>query len=121
QESFELNLRFLARANAGLRDQAAAVQAATKLRDLGWDPSGNAYDAGCALALCIPVVEEDHQLDTAKRQAAVRFYGAQAMAILLDDVAKGYKDAEKMKKDKALDPLRQRDDFRKLLAELEKK
>ncbi len=32
----------------------------------------------------------------------------------------GYKDADHMKKDTDLDPLRGRDDFKKLLAELEK-
>ena len=36
-------------------------------------------------------------------------------------VAKGWKDAGHMAKDPDLDPLRQRDDFRKLLAELRAK
>ena len=34
-------------------------------------------------------------------------------------VAKGYKDAAHMKKDADLDPLRQRDDFRQRLREVE--
>jgi hypothetical protein len=34
-------------------------------------------------------------------------------------VAKGYKDATNLKKDLDLDPLRARDDFQKLLAEVE--
>ena len=108
----------MVQANAGLQDQVAAVQAAQKLRDLGWDPPGNAYDAGCALALCIPVVDKDDQLDAAKRQVAVQFYGDQALAMLRAAVAKGYRDAEHMKKDKNLDALREREDFKKLLAEL---
>jgi hypothetical protein len=41
--------------------------------------------------------------------------------MLRDAVAKGYKDAAHMKKDSDLDPLRKRDDFQKLLAELEGK
>jgi hypothetical protein len=36
-------------------------------------------------------------------------------------VSKGYKDVAHMKKDTDLDPLRPREDFRKLLAELEGK
>ena len=36
-------------------------------------------------------------------------------------VQAGYKDAAHMKKDTDLDPLRDRDDFKKLLAELEAK
>ena len=43
------------------------------------------------------------------------------MALLKQAVAKGYKDAAHMKKDKDLDPLREREDFKQLLAELEKK
>jgi hypothetical protein len=38
---------------------------------------------------------------------------------LRDAVAKGYKDAAHMKKDTDLDPLRSREDFKKLVAELE--
>ena len=121
RQYYRNNLMVLVDANAGLQDQAAAVQAAEKLRDLAWDPPGNAYDAGCALALCIPVVEKDDPLNAEKRQAAVQFYGDQAMAMLRDAVAKGFKDAEHMKKDKDLDPLREREDFQKLLAEVEAK
>ena len=108
-------------ANAGLQDQPAAVQAARKLRDLGWDRPDNAYDAGCALALCIPIVEKDDNNEPAKRQAAMQFYGGQAMAMLRDAIAKGFKDVAHMKKDTDLHPLRQREDFKKLVAELEKK
>ena len=43
------------------------------------------------------------------------------MKLLRDAVSKGYKDVAHMKKDTDLDPLRQRDDFRKLVAELEGK
>jgi len=51
----------------------------------------------------------------------MQFYADQAMAMLRDAVAKGFKDAAHMKKDTDLDPLRQREDFQKLLAELEAK
>ena len=60
-------------------------------------------------------------LDAAKRQAATKFYADQAMVMLRDAVGKGYKDAAHMKEDTDLDPLRQREDFKKLLAELEVK
>jgi hypothetical protein len=43
------------------------------------------------------------------------------MKLLGDAVSKGYKDVTRMKKDADLDPLRQREDFRKLVAELEAK
>ena len=41
------------------------------------------------------------------------------MKLLRDAVSKGFKDVPHMKKDTDLDPLRQRDDFRTLVAELE--
>jgi hypothetical protein len=46
-------------------------------------------------------------------------YAARALDLLRQAVARGYKDAALMKKDPDLDPLRQRDDYRKLLAEVE--
>jgi hypothetical protein len=117
----------LIQAHAGLLDQAAAVQAAEQLRDLGWDPPTDTYNAACALALCIPIVASDPKqevsteagLDKAKRQAAVQFYGDAAMKMLQTAVAKGWKDAAHMKKDTDLDPLRTREDFQTLLRELE--
>ena len=41
-----------------------------------------------------------------------------AMEALRDAVAKGFKDAARIKKDTDLTPLRQRDDFKKLLTSL---
>jgi hypothetical protein len=43
------------------------------------------------------------------------------MKLLRDAVSKGYKDAAHVKKDTDLDPLRQREDFKKLITELEGK
>jgi hypothetical protein len=65
-------------------------------------------------------VAKHDKLDDKQRQAAAQFYGDAAMKLLGDAVSKGYKDAAHMKKDTDLDPLRQRPDFQKLIAELEK-
>jgi hypothetical protein len=46
-------------------------------------------------------------------------HAARAVELLRKAVEKGYKDAAHMKKDADLDALRQRDDFKKLLADLE--
>jgi len=43
------------------------------------------------------------------------------MKLLRDAVAKGYKDVLHMKRETDLDPLRQREDFQMLVAELEGK
>ena len=49
-------------ASAGLGDQASAKQAAEKLRDVGFDPPGNAYDAACGLSRCIPIAQNDDRV-----------------------------------------------------------
>jgi serine/threonine-protein kinase len=121
RQFYRNNLITLVSAHAGLLDQASAVQAAERLRDLGWDPPGNAYDAACALARCVPIVEKAEKLDSAKRQAAIDFYCDQAMTMLRAAVAKGYKDIEHLKKDDDLKALRERADYQKLVKELEEK
>jgi len=66
-------------------------------------------------------VAKHDKLDATQRKEAAQFYGDAAMKLLRDAVSKGYKDVAHMKKDTDLDPLRQRDDFQKLVAELEGK
>ncbi len=104
---------------AGQGDRSAALAAATKRRDLGWDRAVDAYHAACMLAQCVPIVEKDDKLDAPKRQAEVQFYADEAMIMLQDAVAKGYRDIEHIKTDVNLDTLREREDFQKLVAELE--
>ena len=76
-------------------------------------PSWNAgqwYDFACVFAIASGKLA-DKKDEYAKR----------AVELLQRAVKAGYKDAAHMKKDTDLDPLRDRDDFKKLLAELEKK
>jgi hypothetical protein len=51
----------------------------------------------------------------------VRFYGDAAMKLLREAVSKGYKDVMHMKKDIIFAPICVRQDFRKLVAQLEGK
>jgi tetratricopeptide (TPR) repeat protein len=119
--SYRNNLSNLTTAEAGLLDQAAALGAALRLRDLCWEPAATAYDAACALANCVSVVEKHGKLDEQRRRAAVEFYRDQAVAMLRFAVSNGFKDAARLTKDKHLDAVREREDFKKLFAELEKK
>jgi serine/threonine-protein kinase len=121
RQFYRNNLMALARANAGLLHEPGALKAAATLRDLGWNLPDNAYDAARALAQCVPIVEKLDKLDAMKRQAEAQFYADEAMKMLRDAVAKGFKDAARVKKESDLAPLRQREDFQKLLAELEGK
>jgi hypothetical protein len=49
------------------------------------------------------------------KDAQGKEYADEAMRLLQQAAAKGYKDAGHMKEDKDLDALRQRDDFKKLV------
>jgi tetratricopeptide (TPR) repeat protein len=109
----------LAASCAGAGDRSAAASAAQKRRDLGWNPPADSYDAACALAQCVPIVAKDDRLNPAKRKAEMDLYGDEAMKLLRDAVAKGYKNVGQLKNDNTLAPLRPREDFQKLLAELE--
>jgi serine/threonine protein kinase len=115
------HLRVLTTVHAGLVEQEHAVRTAETCRDLGWNAPADAYEAACFMSLCVPIVANHGKLDEKQRKEAVQFYGDAAMKLLRDAVSKGYKDVSRMKQDNALAPLRQRADFQKLVAELERK
>jgi tetratricopeptide (TPR) repeat protein len=114
-------LNVLTTVHAGLLEREDAVRTAETCRDLTWDAPADAYDAACYLSRCVPIVAKHDKLDDRQRKEAAQFYGDAAMKLLRAAVSKGYKDAAHMKKDTDLDPLRQREDFQKLVAELEGK
>jgi len=113
------HLSALIAVHAGLLEQPDAVRTAETCRDLGWNAPMDAYDAACYLSLCIPIVAKHDKLDDNQRKEAAQFYGDAAMKILREAVSKGWKNVRHMKKDTDLDPLRQREDYKKLIAELE--
>jgi tetratricopeptide (TPR) repeat protein/serine/threonine protein kinase len=112
-------LRELIKVHAGLLEQDDSIRAAETCRDLRWDAGLDAYNAACYVSLCIPVVSKHNELDDKQRKDAALFYGDAAMKLLSDAVSKGFKDVAQMKRDSDLDPVRQRKDFRTLVAELE--
>jgi tetratricopeptide (TPR) repeat protein/tRNA A-37 threonylcarbamoyl transferase component Bud32 len=121
RQFYRSHLGMLTLAHAALLEPEEAVRTGETCRDLGWDAPRDAYYAACSLSQCVPVVATHDKLDAKRRQEAMQFYGDAAMKFLLDAVTKGYKDVPHMKNDADLDPLRQREDFQKLVAELEGK
>jgi hypothetical protein len=91
-----------------------AVESAAKMKELAGDKAEPLYNAACAYALCAA---------TAKKPVAPGSdkLAEEAMSLLKQAVAKGYKNAAHMKQDKDLDALRQRADFKKLVSDLEKR
>ena len=73
------------------------------------------------LAGCSRLAEQDERLPESKRQEVSTGYAEGALAALRLAIDKGAKEAEQLPKDPALDPLRHRADFQKLLAEFEAK
>ena len=120
RQFYRNHLAVLIQANAGLGDRAGAKQAAEKVRDLGWHPPINAYEAAWYLSLCIPIVQKDDQATREQRDEQARYYGDEAMKMLRTAVAKGFRNVGDMKENSYLDPLRSRQDFQKLLTELQK-
>src|SRR5262245_3040802 len=115
------HLNVLTTVHAGLLEQEDAVRTAEAGRDLGWNAPADAYDAACWLSRCVSIVAKHDKLDDKQRKETAQFYGDAAMKLLRDAVSKGYKDVPHMKKDTDLDPLHQREDFLKLIAELDGK
>jgi hypothetical protein len=91
-------------------------EAIQEAEELAKNASANTlYDAACVLALGAARQDEaDGALS--KAECAQR-----AMALLREAVAKGFNNAEQLRTDDDLVTLRQREDYRQLLAELEKK
>jgi hypothetical protein len=119
RQFYRNHLNLLTWVHATLLEPEDAVRTAETCRDLGWNAPADAYDAACFLSQCVPIAAKHSRLDDTQRREAAQFYGDAAMKLLRDAVRKGYKDVPHLKKDTDLVPLRQWEDFRKLVAELE--
>jgi hypothetical protein len=79
----------------------------------------HAYDLACLYARTAGAVEQDLKLSPVDRTRLRASYADRAMVFLQDAVAGGYAHPVAMRADADLDPLRARDDFRKLIFDLE--
>ena len=100
---------------------ADVAATAEKLAELKPKGAPSLYDAACGYSLCVAAVaagKKPEQLST--DEAALREkYAARAIELMRQAVQGGWTNVEHMKKDTDLDPLRERPDFQKLLADLE--
>jgi hypothetical protein len=117
---FRNNRWILCRVLLKLADHSAAAATAEELVRFGLDPVGDVYNAACYLAQCVPLAEKDDKLSQVQRVDLVRRYAERAVVLLRQSVKAGWKDIAHLKKDTDLDPLRQRQDFRDLIAELDR-
>jgi serine/threonine protein kinase/tetratricopeptide (TPR) repeat protein len=103
-----------------LRDHAAAAETAAELPRImpeGWREYQRA--AGY-LAYCVLLAANDPALSPEERACLKEGYADQAMTVLREAVARGYKDSGDLEKSPFPMALGGREDFRKLLAELKK-
>jgi hypothetical protein len=97
------------------KDAAGCRATATMWEALKRADAGSLYDAACMRAVTAAVLQSTPDANAARlaKEEADR-----AMAWLKQAVAAGFNDAAHMKQDKDLDALRDREDFKKLLAGL---
>jgi serine/threonine-protein kinase len=79
------------------------------------------FGAACDLALCVPLVGKGKAELSAAEKAERERYADQAMDALRAAIAAGDRDVARLRKEPALDPLRQRDDFKALVRQVEAK
>jgi hypothetical protein len=97
---------------------AAAADVAGQFLQAAVELPRDAYTAATLLADCALLAGQDKRLPERRRQELASTYGDAALAALGQAVAAGFADVAQMASDSNLDPLRHRDEFRKLLAGL---
>src|SRR5262249_55061272 len=63
QQFYGTHPNALTRVHGGLLEPKDAVPTAETVRDLGWNPPADAYDAACFLSVCVPIVAKHDKLD----------------------------------------------------------
>jgi serine/threonine-protein kinase len=118
--SFECKV-FLALVTVAMGDYSSAVEQTERVlrekprSEICW------YNAACVYSLAVPPVRKDEKLPAARRMELAQQYGARAVELLHEAVAHGLALVGALREDADLEPVRDRDDFKKLLEELEKK
>jgi tetratricopeptide (TPR) repeat protein len=111
----------LADAQVQLGKHGEAATAVVECLGLYPDSLQELVHAAAVLAQCAAVAANDDQLSEANRKEVVNGYGERAVTLLRQAADKGWKNAVAALKAPVFGPLRSRDDFQKLLAELESK
>jgi hypothetical protein len=120
RRSFRSNLVTQADCYAGLADHARVAAAAEALARADWNPVNDAYDAAGCLCDCVTLADKDKQLPEPRRKELTQSYADRALTLLRQAIAHGLRDAAHLKKDPRLEPLQGRDEFQKLLGDLER-
>jgi hypothetical protein len=110
----------LSQADVQLGDHAEAARTMDELARHPKASAEDAYVAACGHGVCAGLAEKDERLAAERRKEAARAYADRGLALLREAVKRGFKDARRLKEDPDLAPLRPREEFKKLLAEVER-
>jgi eukaryotic-like serine/threonine-protein kinase len=83
--------------------------------------SHHLYDLACTYSQAAAAAERDNKLSLAERGRLKARYANRAMDLLQRAIAQGWQNPELLRTDPDMEPMRAREDFRKLLADLEAK
>jgi serine/threonine-protein kinase len=116
RQQWQLRLRVLEEQ----KDHAALASAAEEWSRTDADGPRDTYLAARCLARCAALAGVDDRLTAERRKEVSGRYAGQAVELLRAAVRQGFPDGKQAKQDPAFSPLRDRDDFKALLAELDK-
>jgi tetratricopeptide (TPR) repeat protein len=111
--AMDIRLRHFAK----IKDAAGCRATAEMWEKLKRTDAASLYDAACMRAVTAAVTRASDKSERATKNANAD--ADRAMAWLRKAVAAGFKNVDHLKKDKDLDSLRDREDFKKLLADLQ--
>ncbi|HEV3083818.1 MAG TPA: protein kinase [Gemmataceae bacterium] len=102
-----------------LRQQAEAAQAATELVDAFPEDYGEYLIAAVCLARCAAQASGDKRFTDQQRKELAEDYAKKAVDFIRRAILKGFKNYKELKNSSSYDVLRDREDFKKLLRDLE--
>jgi serine/threonine protein kinase/tetratricopeptide (TPR) repeat protein len=117
---FDVRL-FRASVLVGRGDHARATDEANAVARQGGLDQDNHYNIACLFALSSAAAGNDGKLAPADRTRLKAQYADRAMEFLRQAVANGFRSAPALKSDQDLAPLRSREDFQKLVQEVEQR
>jgi hypothetical protein len=103
----------------GLEDHVAAAAVAEDLIREAFEPGKDAWIAARVLARCASMAEEDDQRPVAERKELALAYAERTMANLKSAVRNGYANAKLVREERWFVSIRDRDDYKQLLRELD--
>src|SRR5262249_11766289 len=93
RRGYRNHLMVVAESHLGLADWARLATTADELGRFGYDPANDSYYAASFLCHCARLADKDAQLAEARRKELARSYADQALALLRQAVAHGWKNA----------------------------